>query len=166
MRHIQRAFFIAAILLSGCVGAPPVSGSQSSDLVETRSDSRPLARLDTSTDWEAAPAGCEGRLATPGLTFRVASAQDGLIAAVDDQGNIVCVDTVEAVQSELDAQGHSDEADALGDRFVLAERVEIATSVTVLNAGEPTPQPNCGPVLQGYHEDPTPQPNIDPRSPH
>lgn len=166
MRHFRNALFFVAIPLSlasaaaGCAGDPVGRTWLGSDLVEAPpDDAAPLDDV-ASEEWQAAPAGCEGRL-TGNLTFRIASAQDGLVAAVDERGQIICVDTVEAVQEELVSQGDEEQADELGDSFLVSVTVWATTSA-ILSAADPVPQPNCDPSM-GAPRDPIPQPNIETR---
>lgn len=170
MRQMEKYLLAIGVLLGGCMGAPELAG-HSSDLIEVDASTEPLEPLGED-DWEAAPAGCEGRLAmSDRLTFRLASAQDGLVAAVDASGEIVCVDTVGSVQEELEEQGEEDRAEELGQQYLLAAHIASAPSGDSLLAGDPSPQPNStlravspDEAMEGSRNgDPTPQPNSDPR---
>src|SRR5690606_22517396 len=106
MRQVHWILIAMGALLGGCFGSPMDLGVGMTDLVEAESASEPLAKLGNGEDWQSAPAGCEGRLPqSTSVRFRVASLEDGLVAAVDDEGEIVCVDTVEAVTIELEEMG-------------------------------------------------------------
>ncbi len=155
---------ILGSLLAGCVGGVE-PGSSASGLVEITPETEPLASVPTEV-WVAAPAGCEDLLAAA-VTFRLASAADGLVAAMDAAGRVVCVDTVDAVQEELQEEGDDARADQLGAQFLLAAGLAGFPSPEMLVAGDPTPQPNVGasaPSMAGAaNGDPTPQPNTNPR---
>lgn len=173
MRTFLRASLATFIALAaGCAADDgDVAGRAESDLLELPAASQPLAPLDEDEDWEDAPAGCEDRLASSQLTFRVASFTYGLVAAVEPDGDIVCVDTVQAVQEELDEQGDAARADELGDRYLLALSYGGLPIPRGLVAGDPTPQPNTELRTMSPHDgaggadrgDPTPQPNTNPR---
>lgn len=154
---------LTGVALTGCVGNPDERAT-TSGLVEISTDSPPLGPIDSDA-WRRAPAGCEDRLAA-GLSFRLASALDGLVAAVDGDGDIVCVDTVESLQEELAEDGREDEADELGDRYLLAIGVAAMPSSDSMRAGDPSPQPSVvahapgnGGIANG---DPSPQPSSQP----
>lgn len=120
-----------------------------------------------------APAGCEGRIPSlDAVSFHLASAEFGLVAALNDGGEVVCVDTVEAVQSELAASGYEDEAEDLGYRF---ERTAIELALAGWDTGDPSPQPSVEEVdsirqrltarsaSEGIENgDPSPQPSNQP----
>lgn len=170
MRQMRTYLLAIGVLLGGCMGAPEMAG-RASDLIEVDPFTEPLEPL-AEDEWESAPAGCEGRLAmSDRLTFRLASARDGLVAAVDASGEIVCVDTLGSVQEELEEQGEEERAEELGQQYLLAAHIASSPSGDSLVAGDPSPQPNC--TLQAVspeeamsgsrHGDPTPQPNTEPR---
>ena len=93
--------------LGGCaLGGPgplAVDAANQDSLIEVTPGTTALDSVD-STDWMAAPAGCEGRI-DGDTEFALASAPSGLIAAVDAMGRVICVDTVESVQQELEEEG-------------------------------------------------------------
>lgn len=170
MRQLRTYLLAIGVLLGGCMGAPDSAGFHA-DLIEIDPSTEPLEPV-AEDEWEAAPAGCEGRLGmVGGITFRLASATDGLVAAVDGAGRIVCVDTVESVQEELEEQGEEERADELGDQYLLAAHLASLPVADSLAAGDPSPQPNCElaasapeAAMDGARSgDPTPQPNSDPR---
>lgn len=154
---------LAGFALAGCMGSPDEQGS-TSGLVEIEAGTPPLGRIDSDA-WRAAPAGCEDRLVA-GQIFRLASAIDGLVAAVDIDGEIVCVDTVESVRAELSEDGREDEADELGDRYLLAIGLAVLPSSDSMRAGDPSPQPSVlahAPGNEGIaNGDPSPQPSSQP----
>ncbi|MEQ8895182.1 MAG: hypothetical protein RID93_46460, partial [Sandaracinaceae bacterium] len=111
-----------AALVTGCsLGGPgplAVDAANRTSLIEVAPGTIALDQVD-STAWMAAPAGCEDRL-DRATDYALAGADSGLVAAVDESGSIVCVDTVESVQEELEKEGLDDEADELGERYLLA----------------------------------------------
>jgi hypothetical protein len=148
----------ALLLAPGCMGASDVVSGGTSGLVEIDPYTAPLAPLE-GMGWQAAPAGCEDRLVGE-VTFKLASADDGLVAAVDAEGSVVCVDTVESVQDELEEQGEEERAEELGDQFLLAAGLGDLPPHEDFAAGDPTPQPS----LDGSEkDDPSPQPSMQPR---
>ena len=132
---------------------PSVGYSSESTLVTP--DAAPLDAIGEDA-WVAAP-DCEGLLAGT-VTFRVASLSAGLVACVDSFGHVVCVDSVEAISSDLDESGRDEEAAALAAGFVAAVRAEdTAVAISAMTtASDPEPQPNMRPRGLG---DPEPQPN-------
>ena len=118
----------------------------------------PLVLLRPSA-WAHAPASCEGLL-NEEVEFAVASAEGGLVAALDDHGEVVCVGTVEAVEEELEQSGRADDAAALVEAFeatMAAREAALMGLMPPRHEGDPEPQPNMWQsVLAG---DPEPQPN-------
>ena len=135
-RWFVPAALAAASLATGCVGSE--SAGATSGLVEVDSDALPLESVDADEAWRSAPAGCEDRLDV-GVSFKVASARDELVAAVNRAGEIVCVDSLDSVQVELEEEGRDEEADELVERFL----------VTVV----------CFPDADDLWDDPSPQPS-------
>lgn len=167
MNHLRILLLLVCLALGGCVGAPESFGGASSGVLEIDSGTPALGSLDEDDEWEEAPAGCEDLLDSERLTFLLASLNDHLVAAVDSRGDIVCVDTVESVQEELEEQGDEERADDLGDSFLIALTVGAMPDSDGLRAGDPTPQPNTEiPSMSGgmgpQEGDPTPQPNNQP----
>lgn len=166
MGNGRNAILAALTLLSGCIGAPDLTGYEqaSSGLVEVPPSTVPLPLVDADgEDWQTATVGCEDLLDET-LTLRLASASAGLVAAVDGEGHIVCVDTLEAIQEELESLGESDRADALRDQFLLAVGLGVPPNPLHWAMGDPTPQPNMelsagADTMSGTNRDPTPQPN-------
>ncbi len=161
MRTIHLLALLVAASLVGCVSPTSFSGSQRG-LTELDPSTEPLERIG-GDEWTMAPQDCQGRLSDPAeLTFRMASVDEHLVAAVDEDGVVVCVDTVEDVQDELEVRGESARAAELGDQFLLgtvhaAEVLHPASSpVRALAPEEAMGGANAG--------DPTPQPNVNPRS--
>lgn len=159
-----RLSLLALLLASGCVsGGAEGADSYSTGLIEVTPGTLPLAPIEAEA-WQAAPAGCEDRLMGE-ISFKIASADDGLVAAVDGEGTVVCVDTVESVQEELHEQGDDERADALDDQFLLA--AGMADIPDGDYAGDPTPQPStdfgADPGDGTNEDDPSPQPSMQPR---
>lgn len=153
---VAHAIAVLAIALSaaGCVGGPDAGATQTGLLMAD-----PLVLLRPSA-WAGAPASCEGLLSGD-VEFAVASAEGGLVAAVDDNGEVVCVDTVEAVEEELEQSGRDEEAAALVGAYEATMAARDAALMSRLtpptHAGDPEPQPNMWrSVREG---DPEPQPN-------
>jgi hypothetical protein len=157
MDTLRNVIVVGAALAVGCVGSPEYAGS-SSGLTERDSSVEPLESF--AAPWGAAR-GCEGLLTErDALTFEIASLEDGLVAALDASGDVLCVDTVESVQAELQASGHDDDAETLGRRFDAAVRAAFDGDVLPAISGATAP----GAALEDADRgDPTPQPNSDPR---
>lgn len=136
---------LASSVATGCVGVDP--GSSGSGLIMAD----PLMSLAPAA-WYGAPASCEGLLAGE-VDFAVANIDAGLIAAIDAGGRIICVDTVGAVEEELEESGREAEAAALVSAF----RATLAAAGMLARPrmGDPDPQPNLG----RFAGDPDPQPN-------
>ena len=161
---------VALTVATGCVGADPAgasrsgasrSGASRSGLAEANSEVIPLERLEQ-RGWISAPAGCEDLLGVE-VSFRVASARDSLVAAVGRSGEIICVDSIESVQIELEQDGRADEAEELVERFFTAV-VDVPCSEDLWD--DPSPQPSHDfdvedpDVGDGMNEaDPSPQPS-------
>ena len=146
------SILLGAALAAGCMGDPQLGATYAA--LEDH-DANPWAAepLETApyVDWVNAPAGCEGQV--EGVeTFRRTEDAAELVGAVNLAGMIVCVDSLPAIQAELDEQGREDEAEELGDAFAASMR---SSGEEDLAAGDPTPQPNS----QATPGDPTPQPN-------
>jgi hypothetical protein len=146
-------FLLSSIALVGCGSAGPDAEASSSDLLV---DDGGLPHLDgTTAAWWLAPPGCEGMLGARDLSIAIASLEHHLVAAVDGTGEIICVDTVEAVGEELCDLGRGEDASELQMRF---EESELGASAAMGEryTGDPHPEPNdtctnCG--------DPHPEPN-------
>lgn len=166
MSHLRILLLLVSLALAGCVGAPSSFGGASSGVLEIDSGTEALGSLGDDEEWQEAPAGCGDLLDSERLTFMLASLHDHLVAAVDSSGDIVCVDTVESVQAELEEQGEEERAAELGDSFLVALTI-AAMPNSDLRAADPTPQPNTelpsmSPRMGPQEGDPTPQPNTQP----
>jgi hypothetical protein len=157
---LAATLYACVAVLSGCT-ADAAAGA-STDLV--RDDGGlPLLEETADTDaWWLAPPGCEGLIGGDGVAIAIASLEHGLVAAVDPSGDIVCVDTIEAVGEELDELGRHDDAVALSSRFeaseMAAQASEMAAQTMTIGGrytGDPHPEPSdcitCG--------DPHPEPS-------
>jgi hypothetical protein len=141
---------LCALSLAGCAGGAPSSAEATLVLP----DAAPLETISEDA-WVEAPPDCDGLL-TNSVSFRVASLSGGLVAAVDASGDVICVDTVEAVSSDLDESGRDAEAEALAEGFFAAVHAEEVSVAIPGMASDPEPQPNSRPRGIG---DPEPQPN-------
>lgn len=150
---LAATLYACMAVLTGCT-ADAAAGA-STDLI--RDDGGlPLLEETADTDaWWLAPPGCEGLISGDGVAIAIASLEHGLVAAVDPSGDIVCVDTIEAVGEELDELGRHDDAVALSNRFEASEMAAQALTIGGRYTGDPHPEPNdclnCG--------DPHPEPN-------
>jgi hypothetical protein len=136
MRTIITVLFVLS--LSGCGND---AGSAASGLIEVDRDTVPLEEV-ASDEWRGAPASCDGLLSSEAIDFLLASAEEELVAAVDQNGDIVCVDSITSVQDELAEQGDGEQATELGEQFLLAAGLAVYAIDDELAAGDPTPQPN------------------------
>src|SRR5262245_34320992 len=104
MRTIITVLF--ALSLAACGNDP--WGGTANGLIEVDPDTVPLEEV-ANDEWRGAPPSCDGLL-SPDVDFLLASAEEELVAAVNENGEIVCVDTVSSVQDELSEQGASEQA--------------------------------------------------------
>lgn len=148
-----------ALAMVGCVsGSEPAPGGSESDLLLTDG-------LDTLDDeeWSTAFEGCEGQLSGD-VSFAIASADAHLVAALDANGTVVCVDTVEAVQEELEESGRTEEADDLVTAFAaaaMASETECGLFGGPNRGGDPDPEPNIDQNRFRMEGDPDPEPNVE-----
>ena len=153
--RIAAAAIGVGLALSGCVGSEPVAASSS--LYGAGSSS--LQGL-TREQWASAHAGCEGLLGET-VAFAIASADYELVAAIAHDGRVLCIDTLEAVEEELDESGRGAEADALASRVRALALLTDAARMGIGNgpdrAGDPDPEPNA-PWASDFF-DPDPEPN-------
>lgn len=155
---------LLALGVTGCMGADAI-GATENELLEIDPGTVPLESVGADEEWEAAPAGCEDRL-DGALAFKLASSTDHLVAAVDADGVIVCVDTIESVQEELEEEGFAEAAEQLVGRFLLAVALPGRDALT---SWDPTPQPSTqfeakspGGGTGMASGDPSPQPSNQP----
>lgn len=158
IRLLCRTASILALVgasLTGCAGVPGDAQVDSTPLLATDS---PLPTLPSATPIGISPPDCSGHLGG-NITFAVVSINAGLVAAIDANGAVVCVDSVDAVQSDLDASGRQAEADALVAGFTAAVHQAQGRDARFAGRalpGDPEPQPNMDP---SQLPDPEPQPN-------
>lgn len=148
--HLTMLLAAFALALGGCVGAPEDAGESQSWLVEVAPGTEPLESVPPSEVVNAP--GCEDRLGS-NVTFAIAG--EGLVAALDAGGDVVCVDSVEDVQDELEEEGRSADAAALGDAYLVAIGLGYVPSASDIAAGDPSPQPSMP------NGDPSPQPSMN-----
>ncbi len=153
------AVLLAMLSLSACAGGDPAVAGEGSPLLGpgvTPLPAAPLGALDMT------PPDCAGRLSNVGAShfhFTVASLSAGLVAVVDGTGNVICVDSVSDVRSDLDASGQTAEADAVVAGFLAAAHQSDGRDARFSGRalpGDPEPQPNIDPSTL---PDPEPQPN-------
>lgn len=89
---------VVALLASGCAGGDAEAYSASLQAGTYAGEAAPLPTI-ARVRWEAAQPGCEGRLLDV-QSFGVAEGQPELIVALSS-GELACVDTYSAVESEL-----------------------------------------------------------------
>ena len=161
MRWKKRAFLAcaAALVAVGCAGGDTETVTAASFV----SDAAPLPTIEREI-WQAAVAGCEGRIDEI-VEFGIAEEAPELVVAIDRNGigeRIVCVDSYSAVESELQEMG-SDEIDALWLGYVASLQ-----EVEPLSAENPQPRarrdrespvPDLGSALDRASAEPQPQPN-------
>lgn len=154
------ALAIGGTTTVGC-GVDPHVGGSSSDLLLMDS----LETIEGST-WTDAPAGCEGYLEGD-VVFAIASVDEGLVAAVGEDGEIICVDTLDAIEAELEETGRHEEADHLVDAFAATVARTAMDPVPTGNQfrapsheGDPQPEPNID-YSRFSMGDPQPEPNMN-----
>ena len=157
-KHAWGALLALGFAAAGCVGgtAPGVSSD------ELLLGEGQLGSLQED-QWQSADAGCEGQIDGT-VHFAIASAEFGLIAVVEADGDVLCVDTVTAVEEELEEAGLDDEADDLVTAFhaALREREAPGMRLSGTRAGDPDPEPNLGFRRIELRGDPDPEPNSAP----
>lgn len=126
-----------ALVAVGCAGNVGGGGEA---LLERES---PLEQVDLS-DVASAESSCEGLLRS--VTSFAVLGETGLIVGVDGDGAPVCIDTVEAVQTELGEVGRVVDAGELSNRYqqtLLHRESQSVGFVRPTNDwGDPDPQPN------------------------
>jgi hypothetical protein len=148
------------VTLGGCTAGATtsVADAASSDLLV--GDGEPLDSVDESA-WGPAIPSCEGQL-DGGEQFALAAGANGLVAAVQD-GQVVCVDTVEAVEEELDDTGREEEADRLIAAYQATIEMfgnEAVRLARPNHEGDPDPEPNLDSLRYQMRGDPDPEPNV------
>lgn len=161
MRHVS-PFFVTLLSITalGCAGSPDDLGGAGSTLVEVAPGTEPLAAVGSDA-WQDAPPSCDDRLSGE-VRFELASAAEGLVAAVDTSGDVVCVDSLESVQEELEEEGREEDADHLGDAYLVAIGFAYVPDSDSIAMGDPSPQPSTDPMRANGGSrpaDPSPQPS-------
>lgn len=162
-----RITLLAFLLIGGCAADV---GTGSSSLYEISADAIPLASFESGA-WELVPAGCEDRLPAT-VTFEVADGANGLLVAVDEEGEAVCSDTAAAIAEELADEGRGEEADDLEASVAATFCPEVDDENEDVDfdpsADDPSPQPSRpDPEMHGMTPDdgesqpgdPSPQPS-------
>lgn len=162
MRY-QSLLFVSLISVAalGCAVEAGPAGPNDSSLIEVPLGTEPLEVLD-SGDWSDAQLSCDERLGERALRFHLVSASDGLIAVIDSAGHVVCVDSLESVQDELEEQGRQADADELGHAFLVTIGLAYAPDYEGFAMRDPWPQPNVDASGGTRRGDPSPQPNTQP----
>jgi hypothetical protein len=154
-----RLALVGAVCTASLTGCASVPGDEVAATASTLlATATPLPTLPPSSPIGISPPDCSGHLGGE-VTFAVVSLSAGLVAAVDASGHVVCVDSVGAVQSDLDASGRESEAAALVAGFTAAAHQADGRDARFAGRalpGDPEPQPNMDPARL---PDPEPQPN-------
>jgi len=148
-RTMRNTLGALLVLATGC-GAPDVGGAPSALLGD---QTAPLPSVPAQA-WMAAPPGCEGLLGGE-QTFAVAASGPNLVAVLSPDGSIVCVDTLQAVEQDLQDSGHPDQARALVRAYDASTDGRFRSPN---RWGDPDPEPNIGWSCV-RHGDPDPEPN-------
>lgn len=151
----RSGLLLACLTAIGCGG--PATGAEAG-VTDLMVDDGGLPLLDDQTNeaWWLAPPGCEGLLGASNVSIAIASIEHHLVAAVDPiSGEIICVDTVEAVGEELSDLGRQEAASDLVLRFETSEMTAQA-AMGERYTGDPHPEPNDTCIACG---DPHPEPN-------
>jgi hypothetical protein len=160
-RNSLRALLALALCvagLTGCAGDPLVTGD-GAPLFGPDATPLPTASAEA-IDMAPDCAGRLGNISGSQLSFEVASLSAGLVAVVNGSGEVICVDSVSDVTSDLDATGQSEAANAVVEGFLAAVHQADGHNVHLSSptyGGDPEPQPNVRGV--GALPDPEPQPN-------
>jgi hypothetical protein len=132
----------------GCRGGAPPFGASAGGLLEDEGEALGSIEEEAAV---GAQVGCEDRL-EGGERFAIISGEPGLVAAVDAEGHVICVDTVEAVEEELEESGRDAEADRLVSAYwaAISSRGAMRTRIERrAYAGDPDPEPNIEDVRIG-----------------
>ena len=126
-----------AFVAVGCAGSV---GSAEATLLESEAV---LDQVDLS-DVASAESSCEGLIDS--VTSFAVLGETGLIVGVDEGGAAICIDTVEAVETELGDVGRASDASELSDRYLETVHLRESRSAAIVrptwDRGDPDPQPN------------------------
>jgi hypothetical protein len=127
------------------VGCGRAASASSSELVLEE----PLTQVGLA-DVETASSGCEDLLAD--VTDFAVLGESGLVVGLDGSGGAICIDTVEAVNSELAEDGRASDALALASRYEATMEVRGHSRAPIERrialGGDPDPEPNAPQFLQ------------------
>ena len=135
------AALVAFVALAGLgVGCSAATGSTSADLLMSEDTLSQVGLADV----EAASSSCEDLLG--GVTDFAVLGETGLVVGLDATGGAVCIDTVEAVNSELAEDGRTSDALTLAARYEATMAVREHGQGPLLRriapGGDPDPEPN------------------------
>jgi len=135
---LNRLAALAVLLGMGVLGIGCSSsvGGTASDLLVSEA---PLDQVGLA-DVEAASSSCEGLLAA--VTDFAVLGETGLVVGLDRTGSAVCIDTVEAVNSELGETGRGTDALALIARYESTMAMRGHDIGRFAPVGDPDPEPN------------------------
>ncbi len=137
-----RAAALVAFAALAClgVGCSTATGGTSADLFMSEDTLSQVGLADV----ESASSSCEDLLA--GVTDFAVLGETGLVVGLDATGGAVCIDTVDAVNSELSEDGRSNDALALVARYEATMAVRGHGQGPFLRrialGGDPDPEPN------------------------
>jgi hypothetical protein len=137
-RALLLALAAASIFAVGCTSGPTATGA-SSDLLAT---DPPLEQVDLG-DVATASSSCEGLLSR--VTDFALLGETGLVVGLDAGGGAVCIDTVEAVNTELGDCGRWTDAGELVARYQVTMAMRESRGARIRRfqmEGDPNPEPN------------------------
>lgn len=143
-RALVLALAAASTFAVGCTSGAMATGA-SSDLLASEP---PLDQVDLG-DVAAASSSCEGLLAR--VTDFAVLGETGLVVGLDAGGGAVCIDTVEAVNTELGDCGRWTDAGELVARYQITMAMRESRGARIRRfqlEGDPNPEPNS-PVYFG-----------------
>lgn len=141
---------IAALLAVGC-SSGGLADAASSQLVEADAPLEQVGLADVAT----ASSSCEGLLAR--VTDFAVLGETGLIVGLDAGGGAVCVDTVEAVNTELSDSGRLADAGELVARYQTTMAMRESRGARIRRfqlEGDPNPEPNAPVYIGGQGRPP------------
>lgn len=116
MRLILGVAVILAVSLTACAAEPVSSASSEGELLEL---GLPLEGEVAERVWRSAPSGCEGRLSAEDIEH-VAWAENapGLGVVLDEEGEVLCVDTLESIAIEVEKVKGDPSPDPMHPAFI------------------------------------------------